>query len=44
MGGRGAMMHPAGIRVYEFEAVRYVEGIKILEPKKKGQLENASNV
>ena len=35
MGGRGAFMEKGGFTVYDFEAVRYVEGIKVLEPKKK---------
>ena len=35
MGGRGAAMYPAGFSVYEFETVKIVEGIKVLEPKNK---------
>ena len=35
MGGRGAFLETGGFTVYDFEAVRYVEGIKVLEPKNK---------
>jgi hypothetical protein len=35
MGGRGAMMNPVGDRVYEYKTVEIVEGVKVLEPKKK---------
>ena len=37
MGGRGAMMNPANLRVYHFETVKFVDGFKVLEPKKKDQ-------
>ena len=29
------MMHPASLRVYDFETVKLVDGYKVLEPKKK---------